>query len=252
MCTLCEAGIRRLSNEQLKYTGAHTTSSMSSPFYRVSAATGLIFTLQVFWYGFATGYGKYNFMATDLIQVLAQRDGISTLPKIDPNTQDITADAKSYADKLSQAAIPVVLVGLYKYTRDENQAADIVTADFKNNWLGKVFGAGKEALISKVADYAGVTSGEASTKLDSTFDNATRVIRENLNDTTGNAVKNLFTEQRTNILSHLPAAIGAGDLLDDNSLDDRTNKMKGPVSDLMHKIEKTFAGTEGPENKEGM
>ncbi|MFT3747681.1 MAG: hypothetical protein QM768_05165 [Agriterribacter sp.] len=191
-------------------------------------------------------------MALDLIQTLAQRDGISALPKIDPNTQDIVADAQVYADKLSQAAIPATLIGLYKYTRDEQHAAYILNMGFANNWREEVFGTNSEEFITKVARYAGISNNEASAKLDNVFENTVQLIKENLSDPTGAAVKNLFTEQRTNILSHLPAAIGAGEILDDNSLDDRTNKMQGPVSNLMHKIEKAFAGTEGPEGKEGM
>lgn len=191
-------------------------------------------------------------MALDLIQMLAQRDDISTLPKVDPNTQDITADAETYVNKLSQAAIPATLVGLYKYTRDENRAAEILSPGFGNNWREKVFGNGSDTLASKVADYADVSIGEADSKLDEVYQNTVFLIRENLSEVTDLSVKNLFTEQRTSILSRLPAAIGVGELLNDDSLDDRTNKMKGPISNLMHTIEKTFAGTEGPENKKGM
>lgn len=191
-------------------------------------------------------------MALDLIQTLAQRDGISSLPKIDPNTQEIAAVAEVYADKLSQAAIPAALIGLYKYSRDEQKADNIMDDGFFDKWRQEVFGGNNEELVAKVADYAGVTNDEAGKKLDQVFTETRQVIRENLSEVTGISVKNLFTEQRTNILSHLPAAIGAGEILDDNSLDDRTNKMQGPVSNLMHKIEKAFAGTDGPEGKKGM
>lgn len=208
--------------------------------------------IAAFWYGFAINIYKYYFMALNLIQTLAQRDGIPSLPKIDPNTQEIVAAAEVYADKLSQAAIPATLIGLYKYSRDEQKADNILGNSFSNRWREEVFGAGSEELTAKIADYAGVTNDEVKKKLDHVFAGATQVIREHLNEITGISVKNLFTEQRTNILSHLPAAIGAGEMLDDNSLDDRTNKMQGPVSNLMHKIEKAFAGTEGPEGKEGM
>ncbi|MCC6289273.1 MAG: hypothetical protein IT249_15445 [Chitinophagaceae bacterium] len=191
-------------------------------------------------------------MALDLIQTLAQRDGISALPKIDPNTQDVAADAEVYAHRLSQAAIPATLVGLYKYSRDEHQAANIFTNEFASSWRKDVFGTSSEALLSKVANYGGVMAEEAKAKLDHVFSDTVQVLKENLSEPTGIAVKNLFTEQRTNILLHLPAALGAGEMLDDNSLDDRTNKMEGPVSSLMHKIEKAFAGTERPEDKQGM
>jgi hypothetical protein len=34
-----------------------------------------------------------------------------------------------------------------------------------------------------------------------------------------------------------------GDIVGDESLDDKTNKMEGPVSSLMHKIETSFSGS---------
>jgi hypothetical protein len=35
-----------------------------------------------------------------------------------------------------------------------------------------------------------------------------------------------------------------GRLLEDDSLDDRTNKMEGPISNFMHSIENKFSGNE--------
>lgn len=191
-------------------------------------------------------------MAINLVQKLAQRDGISALPKIDPNTQDISADAKVFADKLSQAAIPAVLVGLYKYTRDEHRAGDILKSSFKSNWRQEVFGDRFDKLVAGIAAYSGETAAQVSSKLDNVLDNSIEVIKQETGDVNGNTVKEIFTAARTGILSHLPAAIGVGEFLDDNSFDDRTNKMEGPVSSLMHKIEKTFAGTEGTEGEPRM
>ena len=48
--------------------------------------------------------------------------------------------------------------------------------------------------------------------------------------------------QRHNILVYLPAALQLGDLLNDNAMDDRTNKMEGPVSNFMHNIENKLSG----------
>ena len=40
--------------------------------------------------------------------------------------------------------------------------------------------------------------------------------------------------QRHNILVYLPPALKIGDILNDEAMDDRTNKMEGPVSGFMH------------------
>lgn len=181
-------------------------------------------------------------MTLDIVQTVAQRNEISSLPKIDPNTQDIAENAEEHADKLSQAAISGVLVGLYKYSRIEQQAANILSDSFFHTWQQEVLGEKKEAFISNVASYSGVSREEAVAKLDSVFSGTIAVIRENATDPAGSFIKNLFTQQRKNILSHLPAAIGMGEALEDNSLDDRTNKMEGPVSNIIHNIEKAFTG----------
>ena len=55
-------------------------------------------------------------------------------------------------------------------------------------------------------------------------------------------IKTFMGNHRHNILVYLPAALQAGYLLDDNAIDDRTNKMEGPVSSFMHSIENKLAG----------
>ena len=50
-----------------------------------------------------------------------------------------------------------------------------------------------------------------------------------------------MNSQRHNILVYLPAALYMGDVLNDEGLDDKTNKMEGPVSNLMHRIENSFS-----------
>ncbi|MFT3704857.1 MAG: hypothetical protein QM802_21000 [Agriterribacter sp.] len=190
-------------------------------------------------------------MSVDLIKVIAQKEGISTLPIVDPNTQDISATSEVYADKLAQAAIPSVLTGMYKYSRDVHQADTVLEEGFVDNWETKLFGDNLDVLKEEVANYASVSIEEADIKLREVLSHSLEAIRENVPKEDGAGIKQLFTDQRTNILSHLPAAIRLGNLLNDNSLDDRTNKMQGPVSNLMHSIEKAFSGSQNPEDLEG-
>ena len=56
--------------------------------------------------------------------------------------------------------------------------------------------------------------------------------------------KTLLTSQRHEILRYLPGKLKIGDLLNDESLEDNTNKMEGPVSSLMHKIENAFSSAD--------
>lgn len=190
-------------------------------------------------------------MSVDLIKILAQKEGIAALPIVDPNTQEISATSEVYADKLAQAAIPSVLTGIYTYSRDVHQADTVLDDEFVDDWERKLFGDNLDNVKEEVASYAGVSVEEADVKLKDVFMHSIDAIKENVPSEDGASIKSLFTDQRTNILSHLPAAIGLGKLLNDNSLDDRTNKMHGPVSNLMHSIEKAFSGSQNPEDLEG-
>ena len=49
-------------------------------------------------------------------------------------------------------------------------------------------------------------------------------------------VKTYFSGQKNNILLYLPAVLNIGELLNDSTLDDKTNKMEGPLSSLMQNI----------------
>ena len=190
-------------------------------------------------------------MSINLIKALSQKQGIPELPAIDPNTQDISAASRTYTDKLVQAAIPVVLTGMYKYSRDIHQADQLIDENFGRKWQNKLFGESQELIIAEVASYAGVSRGEADAKLKEVFSQAVDVIKSNISSPDANAIAGLFTGQRNNILTHLPAAIGIGGYLNDDSLDDRTNKMHGPVSSFMHTVEKVFSSPENPEDLPG-
>lgn len=82
-----------------------------------------------------------------------------------------------------------------------------------------------------------------------TAQSAVNILNEDLPNQDGKSIKKYFTRQRNNILQHLPADIKIGNILNDNTLDDRTNKMAGPLSGLMHTIEKTFASTDTEASK---
>jgi hypothetical protein len=55
------------------------------------------------------------------------------------------------------------------------------------------------------------------------------------------AVKTFFLNQRNNILPYLPTELNLGELLEDNTIDDNTNKMEGPISSLMNSIGSAFS-----------
>jgi hypothetical protein len=185
-------------------------------------------------------------MSTHIIDLMAKKEGMVTLPKVDPNTQSISPKDEEITYLLPQAAIASVLAAFYKYSRDENNAATILQSNDIMEWPDKLFGHNKSNLVVKIAAYAGVSSAQAKTKINKVIADFIQVLKEVATEDTGKSVKNILTAERSNILLHLPAVLGIGKMIDDTTLDDRTNKMEGPVSGLMHKIEKTFAGSDNP------
>ena len=182
-------------------------------------------------------------MSTNIVEQIQTNLEYAPLQKIDPNHQEIKkVYLASSPEKLAQAAIPAVLAALYKFSKTDEGAAKIVHTANHEDWL-KIFYSGKESeAVEKVAQYASVETGEAETHMENIADEAVRLVKENAGtDLSIDKVRTYLKDQRHNILVYLPADLSIGDLLDDDTIDDRTNKMEGPVSNFMHSIEKIFS-----------
>lgn len=185
-------------------------------------------------------------MTINLLETVQTQMGYPPLQKIDPNTQMITADNSTSDEHLfSQAAIPAILTALYKYSRTDEGAENILRGTISIGWLDIIFGDNKKHIIQKIATYSILPKEIAETKLNTIAVNAVNSIKENLHpETTIHGVKNFLADQSPNILLYLPASLQIGEILNDNTLDDRTNKMEGPLSNLMHAIGGQFSDGE--------
>ena len=190
-------------------------------------------------------------MAFSLIESLQKSSGYPKLLKIDPNTFEVKhPEEVASSDKFAQAAIPVVLIGVYKYSRTDEGNVSLVQETSSGSPLQLLFGENKTDVINKVCEYSGETASVVESKMATIATDAIRIIREHLDQTPENdQVKDLMTAQRQDILSYLPGSIQIGKLLNDETLDDRTNKMEGPVSGIMHKIGQVFSSS-GNDKKE--
>ena len=109
------------------------------------------------------------------------------------------------------------------------------------NWLDCIFGKKKDELIKRIAAYSNTTIAAAQLETEHIANEAVRLVKENISDKSNlQNISQFATEQRTQALLYLPASLRLGDLLNDNQLDDRTHKMEGPISSLMHAVEKQF------------
>ncbi|MEJ7769423.1 MAG: hypothetical protein WKF89_16510 [Chitinophagaceae bacterium] len=184
-------------------------------------------------------------MTNNLVESIQKNLGFAELHKIDPNTQAVKESGSSQEKKdIGQAAIPAVLMGLYTYGNTEFGSEEIIRGNSSTNWLDTFFGDKKDDAISKVTAYSGTTKEEAGQKMEQIANEAVRLIRESTPDSAKfSDVKAYVAQQRANILVYLPAELQMSEIVNDNTLDDRTNKMEGPMSNSMHFIEKLFSGS---------
>ncbi len=182
-------------------------------------------------------------MSINLLETIQQDLSYPALQKIDPNTQQVTVhENKPEEDKFSQAAIPAMLTGLYKYVQSDKGAEEILRGSNSTNWAGILFDDNKKEAIQKIAAYAKQSAEDPVAKLNAIVNEAIKIMRENLPKDAGIAdVKLFFGTQKNNILLYLPAALNMGELLNDTTLDDKTNKMEGPVSSLIQSIGAAFS-----------
>ena len=185
-------------------------------------------------------------MAINLVDAIQKNLGFPELQKIDPNTQEVKKPEQiSAADYIGQAAIPTVLLGLYKYSRTSEGNIDILNGELSGNLFSSIFGDLGKPVIDRVAYYTNNTTEFTSMQMEKIAREAVRLVRENIKgNTTDNAVTLFLSDQRQNILTCLPAELQIGEVLNDNTLDDRTHKMEGPISGAMHWVEKLFSGSD--------
>lgn len=185
-------------------------------------------------------------MAENLVQTIQKNLGYPELQKIDPNTQEVIKPQNlSAQDYLAQAAIPVVLLGLYKYSRTEQGNSELLKGELQNKLLKTIFGKKTQTVIDKVAAYTANTNDFTADKMEVIAWEALSIIRKSLSASpTDNNVKSFLAGQRHNILVHLPGSLQIGEALLDDTIDDRAHKMEGPVSTSMHWLEKFFPSSD--------
>jgi hypothetical protein len=174
----------------------------------------------------------------------------ANIEKINPNTQALDDTTRHHQyDLLAQAAIPAVLVAYYKYTRTAEGANFVVDDAGREAPLNYLLGANGSSVIERVANYASVSATQAQNTLDAVADETVRFIKNELGSTyTADHLQRYFAGERQAILSYLPEDLQMGDLLNDSTIDDRTNKMDGPISGLAQSIQNLFSSP-GAEKK---
>lgn len=184
-------------------------------------------------------------MSFNIVDEVTKKLQVTSLSKVDPNTQAPVYFEKNDFDdqhRLKYVAIPTVLVAIYKHTRNEEDTNDLFSGSVTNP-SEVLFGDHTQEVISQVATNAQINEDRAVGQMNETFAATKTVIKDHVPDMNANKIVSLFTDQRSVILKHLPARLNLGEIMNDGAVDDRTNKMEGPASGLMHAIEKIFSST---------
>ena len=176
-------------------------------------------------------------MVTNIVEAIEKNLGYQPLKKVDPNTQEIKdAQKMTPEEKLPQAAIPAVLAGMIKYS-DGKDGISLLSNTENKNWLGTIYCGKEQDAVRKVSEYAGVPAVDVQQHMERIANEAVRIVNDVVKTPDSEKLRSFMNSQRHSILSHLPASMKMGDVLNEETFDDRTNKMEGPVSSFLHKIE---------------
>ncbi len=182
-------------------------------------------------------------MAINLLEAVQQNLGYPELIKIDTTTDQVFSNDKSTKEDIfSQAAVPAVLAELYLFSESDEGAAEILKPDLNINWIDKIFFDKRTAVIQTIATYSELSKEDLILKMNTIANEAIRITKENLPLDAGiKEVKIFFKSEISNILLYLLPTLHIGELLHDNTLDDNTNKMEGPISSLITLIGDAFS-----------
>ncbi len=182
-------------------------------------------------------------MSINLLDTVQQNLGFPVLQKMDPNSHTIIENPDTPdEERFSQAAVPAVLAGLYKYVQSDEGANEFLVKDSSFDWMNNIFGTDKKDVMQAIEKYSNQWGEDPVQKMNLIANEAVRLVKENIPESsTPKDVKAFMHGQRNNILLYLPDKLNLGVLLNDSVLDDSTNKMEGPVSSLMKGIGSAFS-----------
>lgn len=190
-------------------------------------------------------------MATKLIDSLNSQMGFPVMEKEEPQKDSKEQKPKS----LRQTAIPVALAGIYHLAASEEGAKRILEhllnerSSLENanahDCLQLTFGDNTNSIVNTLAEYTGSSKENAKHELNETTRHAYLLILKEIvtEQTKPEDITRYMVDQRHSILVHLPAELQLGHLLGDDTLDDVSNKMEGPISNLMHNLGESFSGS---------
>jgi hypothetical protein len=180
-------------------------------------------------------------MSFNILTAVQEKLQLPGFIKADPNTQDIENGTPQL--RLAQSCATAVLTAMYEVSKTENGLTAIADEPLHSDWSNVLFGENKEQVLQNIAQYAGYDLINTEIKINELAVATVSIVRDHVSKDDKHRydeTRSLLKDQRDFILPYLPAALQMGPILNDNTLDDRTNKMSGPMSTLINKIQTSF------------
>ncbi len=180
----------------------------------------------------------------NIIETIQKNLGFSALEKIDPNTQEPAGGENVIGNSaLAQAGIPACLLGIYNRLESDPDIS-FLNIEQKGNILENIFGKSTELVIKRISDNSKIVDKHSVQELEHMAIESMRVVKNQIGENANaNTIRKFVSRNKPDILFYLPPSLELGTILKNNNLDDRTGKMEGPISSLMHSVEKTFNST---------
>ena len=180
-------------------------------------------------------------MSINLLEELRNRLHLPELKKVDPNSQQVLIkNEKEKEFRLTQALVPSAVAGVYDCARSEKGLDFLAGADSSPDYLSLLFGNNAPELLKNLENYTGNSSDSVRMHFNSIAAETIKILREHATGDKKASIRNITGMQRKLFLPYLPAELRIGSLLEDETMDDRMNKMAGPVSGFMHRVENVF------------
>ncbi|MEO7210199.1 MAG: hypothetical protein ABIY35_04570 [Chitinophagaceae bacterium] len=183
-------------------------------------------------------------MAENIVTALQEKMGFAPFEKIDPNEPQGKRELWLGKDTnhFTQVASIAVLVGIYEIGTKPAGAAALMLSENSGNSLPIIFADKREEVIRAVSKYGDQNLDTTTDKMASIASTAIALIKSSVGENADDdKVAAFIAAQRHHILVHLPPDLHLGNIVNDNSIDDETNKMEGPVSAMVHFFESLFA-----------
>lgn len=182
---------------------------------------------------------------------IQEQMGFPPLQKIDANTGDVKDQHQEGRQRLGQAAIPAALAIVAKYAASERGLQRLSAGPADTNWLKEILGTERHALVRRVADYAGADPATASRTMQEAIQlTVHQGAHLNAANEASPAQQAFYAGLLNEALTFLPASVLIGKAMDDNTLDDQTHKMEGPLSSLAHTFENLFSDIRSDDPKD--